>query len=265
VHWQEIREHWYIVAELHHYKAIILDLFDTIVTWNPEGLPLVKWRDRETWSTAPLMFDVLETAFGAPIDRDAFLDTQFEVLREIYEARTEHEPLEITCLERMTRTVRKFGAEEKIAATLAEELRQIHMGGVRQVTSAPAPRVEAVRKLATKYRLGLVSNFDDGETGHLIVADTGVRELFEVVVISADAGLRKPHPQIFLDTIARMGLEPHDVLYVGDTAHDDVLGSKRVGMHSAWINKRGEPLPEGIPAPDIIISDLAELPERLGI
>ncbi len=254
------------MAEIYPYKAIILDLFDTIVTWNPRGMPLVKWRDRETWSTVPLMYEALEAAFGAPIDRDAFLDTHFDVYREILQARAEHEkPIEITCLERMTRTVKKFGAEEKIAAALAEELRQIHMGRVREVTSAPSARVEAVRKLATRYRLGLLSNFDDGETGHLIVADTGVRELFEIVVISADAGLRKPHPQIFLDTIAKMGLEPRDVLYVGDTAHDDVLGSKRAGMHSAWINKHGEPLPAGMPEPDIIIGDLAELPARLGL
>jgi HAD superfamily hydrolase (TIGR01549 family) len=249
----------------HDYKGIVLDLFDTIVTWNPEGLPLVRWRDREIRNTVPLMYESLDRALGRTVDRDQFLDAHSEVYREIFEQRAGNDPHETTCLERLTRTVRKVGVEEPLASHLAEELRQIHMGRVRAVTSAPAHRVEAVRELARKYRLALLSNFDDGETGHLIVADTGVRELFEIVVISADAGLRKPHPKIFLDLIGQMGLEPHEVLYVGDTAHDDVLGSKRAGMHSAWINKHSAALPEGLPEPDIIIGDLAELPERLGL
>jgi hypothetical protein len=36
-------------------------------------------------------------------------------------------------------------------------------------------------------------------------------------------------------------------------------------MHSAWIRTRGREMPEGIPAPDIVIGDLAELPGRIGI
>ena len=56
-----------------------------------------------------------------------------------------------------------------------------------------------------------------------------------------------------------------DILFVGDTPLDDVLGSKGVGMHSAWIRTRNRELPEGIPAPDIIISNLAELPAALGL
>jgi FMN phosphatase YigB (HAD superfamily) len=36
-------------------------------------------------------------------------------------------------------------------------------------------------------------------------------------------------------------------------------------MHSAWIRTRDRQLPEGIPAPDIVIADLAELPDALGL
>jgi putative hydrolase of the HAD superfamily len=95
--------------------------------------------------------------------------------------------------------------------------------------------------------------------------DTGIRELFDAVIISADTGYRKPNPLIFKEILDAMKLEPADVLFVGDTPADDVLGSKGVGMHSAWIRTRGRELPEGIPAPDIVISDLAELPAALGI
>ena len=95
--------------------------------------------------------------------------------------------------------------------------------------------------------------------------DTGIRELFTAVIISADTGYRKPNPLIFKKILDAMRLEPADILFVGDTPLDDVLGSKGVGMHSAWIRTRNRELPEGIPAPDIIISDLAELPAALGL
>jgi FMN phosphatase YigB (HAD superfamily) len=140
------------------------------------------------------------------------------------------------------------------------------MGRVREVTKAPAARIEAMKKIAKHLRVGLISNFDDSETGHLIMHDTGIRDLFDAIIISADTGYRKPNPLIFKQILDMMRLEPADILFVGDTPHDDVVGSKNVGMHSAWIRTRTHrELPEGIPAPDNVIADLAELPARLGI
>ncbi len=250
----------------HQYKAVVIDLFDTLVNWNPEGLPLVEFRGREIRSTTPLLFPALETALGERFDRDAFMDAHASVYNEIFTERSGGDALEVTCLERFVRTLKRLGIDEKQVAPLAENLRKTHMARVREVTKAPAARIEAMKKIAKHLRVGMISNFDDSETGHLIMHDTGIRDLFDAVIISADAGLRKPNPLIFKQIIDLMRLEPTDMLFVGDTPHDDVLGSKNVGMHSAWIRTRNHrELPEGIPAPDIIIADLAELPERLGL
>jgi len=250
----------------HQYKAVVIDLFDTLVNWNPEGLPLVEFRGREIRSTTPLLFPALETALGERFDRDVFMDAHASVYNEIFTERSGGDALEVTCLERFVRTLKRLGIDEKQVAPLAENLRKTHMARVREVTRAPAARIEAMKKIAKHLRVGLISNFDDSETGHLIMHDTGIRDLFDAVIISADAGLRKPNPLIFKQILDLMRLEPTDMLFVGDTPHDDVLGSKNVGMHSAWIRTRNHrELPEGIPAPDIIIADLAELPERLGL
>ena len=250
----------------HRYKAVVIDLFDTLVNWNPEGLPLVEFRGREIRSTTPLLFPALETALGERFDRDVFMDAHASVYNEIFTERSGGDALEVTCLERFVRTLKRLGIDEKQVAPLAENLRKTHMARVREVTRAPAARIEAMKKIAKHLRVGLISNFDDSETGHLIMHDTGIRDLFDAVIISADAGLRKPNPLIFKQILDLMRLEPTDMLFVGDTPHDDVLGSKNVGMHSAWIRTRNHrELPEGIPAPDIIIADLAELPERLGL
>ena len=249
----------------HRYKAIVIDLFDTLVTWNPDGLPLMQFRGREIRSTTPLLYAALETALGERFDREKFSEAHASVYADIFAERAKTDAIEITCLERFARTLKLLEVDESVAAPLAENLRRIHMARVREVTKAPPARIEAMKKIAKHHRVGLISNFDDSETGHLIMRDTGIREIFDAVIISADSGYRKPNPLIFREILDAMKLEPADILFVGDTPLDDVMGSKGVGMHSAWIRTRGREMPEGVPAPDIVISDLAELPAALGL
>ncbi len=243
----------------------MIDLFDTLVNWNPDGLPLMQFRGREIRSTTPLLYSVLEAALGKRFDREKFSEAHASVYAEIFNERSKPDAIEITCLERFSRTLKMLDVEKSRVKPLAENLRRIHMARVREVTKAPAARIKAMRTIAKHLRVGLISNFDDSETGHLIMKDTGIRGLFDAVIISADAGYRKPNPLIFKKILDLMRLEPADILFVGDTPLDDVLGSKGVGMHSAWIRTRNRELPEGIPTPDIIISDLAELPAALSL
>jgi HAD superfamily hydrolase (TIGR01549 family) len=252
------------VAE-HRYKAVVIDLFDTLVTWNPDALPLMQFRGREIRSTTPLLYGALEMALGNRFDREKFSEAHASVYADIFTERSRTDALEITCLERFARTLKLLDIDDHQAKPLAENLRRIHMARVRDVTKAPRLRIEAMKRIAKQHRLGLISNFDDSETGHLIMHDTGIRELFDAVIISADTGYRKPNPLIFKKILDQMRLEPAHILFVGDTPLDDVLGSKGVGMHSAWIRARNRELPAGIPTPDIIIADLAELPAALGM
>jgi FMN phosphatase YigB (HAD superfamily) len=55
------------------------------------------------------------------------------------------------------------------------------------------------------------------------------------------------------------------VLFVGDTPREDVAGPQEAGMQTAWISKGAAAVPEGIPQPHFVITDLSELPQILGI
>jgi HAD superfamily hydrolase (TIGR01549 family) len=250
----------------HDFKAIVLDLFDTIVTWNPEGLESMTWKGREIRTTMPLLFPVLSGALGDQFDRERFMDAHYEVYQEIFTERASSE-IEITCHERFLRTLQRLYAErlaEQELHELAEALRKTHMARVRTVTKAPPARIDAVRRLSTRFRLGLLSNFDDSATGYEIVEDTGLSHLFDIIVISAEFRLRKPHTALFQRVLDTLELQPQQVLFVGDTAHEDVVGAKRAGIPVAWINKHKQPFPEGIAPPEIEIGDLADLPPLLG-
>jgi HAD superfamily hydrolase (TIGR01549 family) len=207
-------------------RAVALDLFDTIVHWQPERLPRFRFREREFPSTMPILLPMLERALGAGFDADHWLETYFVVLEEIV-AEREREGIEITCETRFVRALRRLElVGDAEAARLGVSLAREHMAQVRAVTSAPAENVEVVRRLARRYRLAVLSNFDDGETGRAIVGDTGVADLFETILISADLELRKPNPAIFHELLGRLELAPAEVLFVGDTPREDVAGAQ---------------------------------------
>ncbi len=116
--------------------------------------------------------------------------------------------------------------------------------------------------LAELRRQGLVlavcSNWDwDLERA---VASVELDGLLDLVVTSAQAGARKPHPLIFGHTLERCGLEPAETLFVGDTWGPDVEGPLAAGMRPVHLFRPDQaerarevgaqaltpPLPEGV-------------------
>jgi HAD superfamily hydrolase (TIGR01549 family) len=247
------------------FKAVVLDLYDTLVKWDPNRLPKMKWRGRSFPSTMPLLKQRLSRALDGAAAFDDWLGHYFAVIEEIA-AERKRNGTEVTCAERFERALSRvqLGAGERVKI-LAQELARIHMENVRRVTFAPPERVEAVRKIAPHFRLGLLSNFDDSRTGREVLNDTGVGGSFEAVIISADTGLRKPNPAIFLQMLGLLRLGAADVLFVGDTAREDVLGAQRAGIPVAWLSENKGPFPPEIEKPQYTISNLTELPALLGI
>ena len=56
---------------------------------------------------------------------------------------------------------------------------------------------------------------------------------FQHVVASCEVGRAKPDPEIFHEAVRRMGLEPGDLLHVGDRWELDVEGARRAGCGAA--------------------------------
>jgi putative hydrolase of the HAD superfamily len=54
-------------------------------------------------------------------------------------------------------------------------------------------------------------------------------ELFDAVVISGEAGMRKPEPRIFLHATTLLGLEPAECIFIDDI-EANVLAAEAVGM-----------------------------------
>ena len=103
-----------------------------------------------------------------------------------------------------------------------------------------APEMSALvrRARASGLSTGLLSN----SWGNDYPRD-GWDEMFDVVVISGEVGMRKPEPEIFLHTVDLLGLEPAQCVFVDDLSHN-VEAAVEVGMvgvhHTAYDTTRME-------------------------
>jgi putative hydrolase of the HAD superfamily len=97
---------------------------------------------------------------------------------------------------------------------------------------------EVLRALRGRgLRLAVCSNWDwDLEPA---VAEAGLDDLVDLLVSSAWAGARKPHPRIFLYALERLALEPGDVLFIGDTWRPDIEGPRALGICAVYLERDG--------------------------
>ena len=130
----------------------------------------------------------------------------------------------------------------------------------RQQVSLYPDALPALVRLSKAFRLGVISN------GFADVGVIGIGGYFETVVSAHEVGVSKPDPRIYAACVARMGLAPARMLYVGDDPHNDVIGPTAAGLRAAWINRLGASWPEtigGSASPDYTFSDLGAFADTM--
>lgn len=114
------------------------------------------------------------------------------------------------------------------------------------------------------FWLALVSNMLlPGKLLKAKLQEVNILTYFDTIMISSDMGFIKPHPEIFRLALIESQLRPEEVVFVGDTYQQDIVGAKRVGLKTVWLNTRHEPrnMARDDP-PDYEIETLAELVEK---
>lgn len=93
---------------------------------------------------------------------------------------------------------------------------------------------------ARGYLLGVVSNRHyGGAPFHEDLHTMGLLDYFELrhMAISADLGLRKPNPDIFLHALNSLHVSPGEAVMVGDSLRGDITGAKRLDILAIWMPK----------------------------
>jgi FMN phosphatase YigB (HAD superfamily) len=240
------------------YTAILFDLFDTLVRFDRERMPEIEINGKAVRSSAGLLHTILRTQCPE-IGLDRCYEALGESWREAERLRAiDHR--EVAADARFAHFFRTLGLDESaLPEGFGRSLIDAHRNALGKAAEFPPHHGPLLRRLAQRYKLAVVSNFDYTPTALDILERAGVTDLFQTIVVSDEIGWRKPRRDIFDAALHRLGVRAGESLFVGDRADMDVLGAQQIGMDAVWINRDGEPLPAGIKAPTYEIRDLGEL------
>ncbi|MFI5204098.1 MAG: YjjG family noncanonical pyrimidine nucleotidase [Flavobacteriales bacterium] len=88
---------------------------------------------------------------------------------------------------------------------------------------------EVLAYLKTKYTLALVTN-GFNEVQYVKIKESGIHPYFHAVVTSEEAGVQKPHKDIFHRACSKIMLPPEDCIMIGDNWEADMEGAKNAGL-----------------------------------
>jgi len=208
---------------MQHIKAIGFDLFNTLITMRPEALDDALDR---LWGSLQ--------SNGLRLERDAFLEAHRK-------AALDH-----------ILTARKTGQETHNRLWISQALKELglsvppddprisqavtaYFSAFSQHASLIPDTLDMLATLGQRYPLGLLSNFTHPPAARSILDDTGMSEHFQVIVISGDVGIRKPHPGSFSALTQALGVAPDEMLYIGDNPEADVDGAYQAGIRPVWM------------------------------
>jgi putative hydrolase of the HAD superfamily len=157
-------------------------------------------------------------------------------------------------------TLRSLGVDEEACTRIRERLTATHQE--RHLwceADAEASSVLLLLKSAG-FRIGAISNTEDGRVNEsLALADLASH--FEFLIDSHHVGYSKPDKAIFQLAVDRLGLEPREAAYVGDSYGYDVIGAQRAGLVPILLDRSGAY--EGVEFARIrSLSELVLPPER---
>ena len=152
--------------------------------------------------------------------------------------------------------LKRCGGDPSIAPDLENAYIKAQRSGHPVIPGA----VELVRRLRTAgRRVGLLTN-GPPDIQRLKLSQLGIEDCFDSVVISGEAGVGKPDPEVFAMALSQLGAAREDAVMIGDSWTRDVEGAARVGMRSIWISG-DRPLPRPLPSVSVATTtaDAAEL------
>jgi 2-haloacid dehalogenase len=150
------------------------------------------------------------------------------------------------------------GVATDLAIEITDDAARRFAGSVGAWPAFP-DSAEALRRLKARYRLGVITNCDD-DLFALSNRQLGVT--FDWVITAQQVRSYKPNPRHFEVALERIGLPRDRILHVAQSLFHDHVPAKRLGLTTAWINRRHDrrgtgATPPATATPDFETPDMA--------
>lgn len=226
------------------FDAIVFDLGNTLVPWG----------ERES----DALFDAVRGPFEAALGPLPDFHARARAARnELIAAR------EATTLREVTTAEFVEAVCGREPAGLVDAVDAAVYEAFPSICRVPEELPALLDRLGGRYPLAVLSNFFLTRPIERLLAETGLRDRFVHVEVSASSGFMKPHPSLFDTVREKLGTPMERTLMVGDDFWADVVGGHRAGFltaltHEHRQDRTSDPRAPGIRA-DRVLRCLAEL------
>lgn len=153
----------------------------------------------------------------------------------------------------------KLGVEDE---ALGAELGEFFVEARKKSPFIYEETFEVLDYLKGKYQLILLTNGAPSLQNLKLKITPEIAPYFDYIFISGDFGEGKPAASLFKHVLEETKIDADEAIMVGDNLMTDILGSSRVHMRSAWINREDKEKVDGI-TPTYEIQSLHELAQLL--
>ncbi len=214
------------------YDLILFDCFNTLYVQDASRVPSLMVDGVPKPTTVPAQHARLSGRFPM-LDPVAMYHAHRDA-RRWAEQRRDDKHRELVSQERFNHAAGLLGLPLDDAAVV-DELMAAHYETIIGTFHFPEAHRKLLDGLRRTYRLGLFSNFDHAPPLRVQLAQDGLDQWLDPIVVSAELGWRKPADRAFRMALDQAASPPERTLFVGDSFGDDVVGAQGVGMDVAWI------------------------------
>lgn len=134
--------------------------------------------------------------------------------------------------DRFRESLRSMDSRERF-----KNVERIRESFLSETTTGLARAKKILMKLKPQFRLGVISNW----YGNLdaIIAEAGMRGLFDAVIDSTGVRASKPDPAIFQAALRALRMTPQQTAMVGDSMSKDIAPAHRIGMRTVFLRALG--------------------------
>lgn len=108
------------------------------------------------------------------------------------------------------------------------------------------------------YRMHMTSN-GFHEVQYKKLEACGLRDYFDTIILSEDAGVNKPSPLFFDYAFRQSGARRETTLMIGDNLQTDILGALNSGIDALLFNRWGVDTNDAPQTPTFIVSSLRDI------